>query len=62
MEIWEAKSAMTVASDCFNGMAALERALGPVKSRSIVYGGDKSMTRQETHVIPWRDIGGIFVS
>lgn len=62
LEIWEAKSAMTVASDFFNGMDALERALGPIKSRSIVYGGDKSMTRQETHVIPWRDIGGIFVS
>jgi predicted AAA+ superfamily ATPase len=58
---WEIKSALTVSSGFFKGLAALERSLGEFKTRSIIYGGDQAMTRQETGIIPWRNIGKTFL-
>jgi predicted AAA+ superfamily ATPase len=61
LDAWEIKSSMTISSDFFKGLTALNRDLGEFKSRSIIYGGDKKMTRQGTLIIPWRDIDGIFI-
>lgn len=61
LDAWEIKSSMTISSDFFKGLTALNRDIGEFKSRSIIYGGDKKMTRQGTLIIPWRDIDGIFI-
>jgi len=61
LDAWEIKSSMTLSSDFFKGLTALDRHLGEFRSRSIIYGGDKKMTRQGTLIIPWRDIAGIFI-
>jgi hypothetical protein len=61
LKAWEIKSGKTVAADYFKGLTALDRHLGGFKARSIIYGGEKAMTRQETKIIPWKSIPGIFI-
>lgn len=60
LDAWEIKSAMTLSSDFFKGLGALDRHLGGFKKSAIIYGGDKAMTRQGTEIIPWRNIAGAF--
>ncbi len=57
----EIKSGMTVSSDYFKGLSALDQHLGGFATRSVIYGGKKSITRQQTRVIPWERIAGLFV-
>lgn len=61
LKAYEIKSAMTVSSDFFKGLAVLERNLGALGSKSILYAGDKQMTRQSTHITPWQKIDGLFI-
>jgi len=61
LHAWEIKSAITLSADFFKGPAFLERTFGTVKSCSIIYGGDKKMTRQGMPVIPWKEIDGVFI-
>jgi len=61
VQAWEIKSGKTLSADYFKGLTALERHLGGFKTRGIVYGGEKAMTRQETKIIPWQEISGIFI-
>lgn len=58
----EIKSGRTVSSDYFKGLTALERYLGGFQSRTILYGGEKSMTRQGTKIISWREVAGLFIN
>jgi predicted AAA+ superfamily ATPase len=62
LKAWEIKSGKTVSADYFKGLTALDRHLGGFKTRSIIYGGEKAMTRQETNIIPWKSINGIFIA
>ena len=61
VQAWEIKAGKTLSADYFKGLTALERHLGGFKTRGIVYGGEKAMTRQETKIIPWQEISGIFI-
>ena len=58
----EIKSGRTVSSDYFKGLTALERYLGGFESCAILYGGEKSMTRQGTKIISWREVAGLFTN
>ena len=58
----EIKSGMTVSTDFFKGLSALETHLGGFRSRTIVYGGEKAMTRQGVGIVPWKKIDGVFVT
>lgn len=60
LDVWEIKSSMTLSSDFFKGIVAMDRHLGGFKTSSIIYGGDKAMTRQGMEIIPWRNIAGAF--
>lgn len=61
LHAWEIKSGMTVSADHFKGLNALERSLGGFSFRSVVYGGEKALMRQETAIVPWKEVIGIFV-
>jgi len=61
LHVWEAKCAMTVVDDFFRGIAALERAVGRLASKTVIYAGDERTSRHGTAVIPWRQIGDEFI-
>ncbi len=61
LNAWEIKSSMTLSTDFFKGLTRLDRHLDGLKSRSIIYGGDKQMMRNGTQIIPWRNIAGAFI-
>lgn len=61
LNAYEIKSAMTLSSDFFKGLAVLERDLGGLGSKSIIYAGDKQMTRQATRIIPWQKMNDLFI-
>lgn len=61
IKAWEIKSGMTVSSDYFKGLNALEAAVGGFQDRSVVYGGETAYVRQNTNIIPWRDVAGVFI-
>jgi len=57
---WEVKSSQTVSSAFFKGLDAIERHMGPLHARSIVYGGEQSVIRQNTRITPWQEIDDVF--
>ena len=57
---WEVKSAMTVSSSFFKGLAVLEKNAA-VTSKSIVYCGEKKMRRDHTQIVPWNQTDGLFI-
>ena len=59
---WEIKSAMTVSPDFFKGLTALEKGVGAIKRKSLVYCGDRKIARQGVDIIPWDKVDGIFIS
>ena len=61
LNAYEIKSSMTVSADFFKGLTVLERNLGALKSKSIIYAGDKQMTRLTTDITPWQKMDGIFI-
>ena len=61
LEAWEIKSSMTISSGFFKGLNVLEKNAPGLKAKSIVYGGEKKMTRQGVGIIPWQHIDGHFV-
>lgn len=58
---WEIKAAMTVSSDFFKGLDSMERVMGPLSSRSVIYAGNRKTARQRTDIIPWKNIAGVFL-
>jgi len=52
---------MTVSSDFFKGLRVLEQSAPELRSKSIVYGGDKKMTPQGVRLVPWNQIGKVFI-
>jgi len=62
LSAWEVKSAMTISTDFFNGLTKLKKTAAGLKTRAIVYGGDKRMTRQGVDIIPWKQIDGVFIN
>ncbi len=61
LSAWEVKSAMTVSSDFFKGLNMLDNSDVGLKSRTLVYGGDRRMTRQGVEIIPWNQVDGQFI-
>jgi uncharacterized protein len=61
LHAWEIKSGMTISADYFKGLNALDRSLGGFKTRNIIYGGEKNGSREQTRVIQWLGIDGLFV-
>jgi len=61
LRAWDVKSGMTVSEDYFKGLNALDRHLGGFSERSVVYGGEQAMTRQNTKMIPWTHIEAAFL-
>ena len=59
--MWEVKSAMTISSDFFKGLNMLDNSDVGLTSRTLVYGGDRRMTRQGVNVIPWNQVDGLFI-
>jgi predicted AAA+ superfamily ATPase len=62
LKAWEVKSSMTLSSDFFKGLGVLGKSHPGLKERSIVYCGDKKMTRQGVSIVPWDHIDNIFIS
>ncbi len=58
---WEIKSSMTISSDFFKGLTALKKTTPGLKKSSLIYCGDKQMTRQDVKIIPWQNIGSHFI-
>jgi predicted AAA+ superfamily ATPase len=61
LSAWEVKSSMTVSTDFFKGLNVLEKSTSALRAKALVYCGDKRMRRNETEVIPWNQIDGIFI-
>ena len=59
---FEIKSAMTIASSFFKGFRLLGPRITSMNHQAIVYGGDKTTRRQKTKIIPWKNIGKLFIS
>lgn len=53
----EIKSGQTIASDFFKGLRCLAKLTDTVRNRSLVYGGNKSFTREDIQVLAWHDLG-----
>ncbi|MCK5916353.1 MAG: ATP-binding protein [Deltaproteobacteria bacterium] len=62
LSAWEVKSSMTVSVNFFKGLTKLGEIMPGLKNRSIVYCGDKKMTRQGVNIVPWKRIDDIFIS
>lgn len=60
LSAWEVKSAMTLSSDFFKGLAVLEKNAA-VKSKSIVYCGEKRTRRNDTEIVPWDHVDELFI-
>jgi len=52
---------MTVSPDFFKGLRVLEKNSGKLRSKSIIYCGDKKMTQQGVRLVPWNQTGKVFV-
>lgn len=50
---FEIKSARTIAPSFFDGLNACEQVLGPLRTRTIVYGGEQGRVEKGTKVVPW---------
>jgi len=50
---FEIKSARTIQPDFFRGLNVLERDLGTVRTRTLVYGGTSARVEKNTQVVPW---------
>jgi predicted AAA+ superfamily ATPase len=61
LRAWEVKSSMTISSDFFKGLGVLGKCHAGLKEQSIVYCGDKKMTRQGVSIVPWNHIDNIFI-
>lgn len=50
---FEIKSARTISPSFFGGLNAYERAVGALRARAIVYGGEEGRLERGTRIIPW---------
>ncbi len=57
---WEIKSSQTVSSDFFKGIKVVENSI-KLNSSSIIYGGEARTQRNGIKIIPWNQIGDVFV-
>ncbi len=57
----EVKSAMTISSDFFKGLKVLEKSVPALRSKGLIYGGDRRMQRNETEIVPWNQLDGMFI-
>lgn len=62
LSAWEIKSAITISSDFFKGLRSLGGSTSALKQQSIVYCGDKRMTREGVEIIPWNQLDDEFIS
>ena len=56
MDAVEIKSGQTIASDFFKGLRYLAKLTDTVRDSLLIYGGDKSYTREGIQVLSWRDL------
>lgn len=61
LSAWEVKSAMTVSSDFFKGLNVLQKSTAALRSKGLVYCGDKRMKRNETEIVPWNQVDEMFI-
>jgi predicted AAA+ superfamily ATPase len=59
-DIYEIKSAATISSDFFKGIAVLRKELSNIDSASIVYNGTQKQFRNQVNVLPWQHLIGEF--
>ena len=62
LSAWEVKSAMTISSDFFKGLRVLGKSTAALTRKSIIYCGDKRMTREGVEIIPWNRLDDEFIS
>jgi predicted AAA+ superfamily ATPase len=57
LDALEIKSGQTIASDFFKGLRYLAKLTDAVRNCLVVYGGNKSFTREGIQVLAWQDLG-----
>ena len=62
LHAWEIKSSQTLSSDFFKGLHQLEKITPGLKNKSLLYGGEKMITREGITVLPWNEIYNRFVN
>ena len=58
---WEVKSAMTISSSFFKGLSVLEKITNRLRSKTLLYCGEKRMKREGTEIVPWNQIDNLFI-
>jgi len=55
IDVVEIKSGQTIAADYFKGVRYLARLTNTIRHSILIYGGDKSYTREGIRILAWRD-------
>ena len=55
IDVVEIKSGQTIAADYFKGVRYLARLTDTIRHSILIYGGDKSYTREGIRILAWRD-------
>lgn len=58
---WEIKSSMTFSTDFLKGLTVLDKNADALRTKSLVYCGEKQMRRYEVDIVPWNQIDGMFI-
>lgn len=59
--LYEIKAGMTVNSDFFKGLNYLSSLNNDTENSFLVYGGEKSYTREGINILSWKDVPGKFL-